>query len=139
MHQPETKETSTMWTVRKIIIAAVAGIVGCVANSIAITAVVGAPLMPLIFSPGREFFSIVFAMSLIPIFATMHGVAAWVTAFVVLEALSSLSAKLVFGAGAPWGLVLFFNGVYAIAAILVYVFGTRSARGTSRTPAGSAP
>ena len=117
-----------MWTTRNIIVAAIAGIAGCIANSIAITAVVGAPLMPLIFSPGREFFSVVFAMSLIPIFAKMGGAAAWVTAFVVLEALSSLSAKLVFGAEAPWSLVLFFNGVYAIVAIVVYVFGAKPVR-----------
>ncbi len=128
MRSPKTAERlRTMWTTRNIIVAAIAGIVGCVANSIAITAVVGAPLLPLIFSPGREFFSIVFAMSLIPIFAKLQGAVAWVTAFVVLEALSSLSAKLVFGAQAPWSLVLFFNGIYAIAAILVYVFGTRTA------------
>ena len=121
-----------MFTPRRIAIAAVAGIVGCVANSIAITAVAGAPLMPLIFSPGREFFSIVFAMALIPIFARLHGAAAWATAFVVLEALSTLSAKLVFGAQAPWGLVLFFNGIYAVAAIGVYAVGTKAAaRGTA--------
>ena len=117
-----------MWTTRNIIVAAIAGIAGCIANSIAITAVVGAPLMPLIFSPGREFFSVLFAMSLIPIFAKMGGAVAWITAFVVLEALASLSAKLIFGAGAPWSLVLFFNGVYAIVAILVYVFGARPVR-----------
>lgn len=120
-----------MWTTRNIVVAAIAGIVGCIANSIAITAVAGAPLMPLIFSPGREFFSIVFAMALIPIFAMMSRAAAWITAFVVLEALSSLSAKLIFGADAPWSLVLFFNGVYAIAAILVYVLAAKPARVTA--------
>ncbi len=119
-----------MFTTRNVLFAALAGIAGCIANSIAITAVTGAPLLSLIFSPGREFFSVVFAMALIPIFARMSGVAAWATGFVVLEALSTLSAKLVFGAAAPWGLVLFFNGIYAIVAIIVYVMGTRGAART---------
>lgn len=112
-----------MFTTRNLAAAALAGIVGCIANSIAITALAGAPLMPLIFSIGREFFSVVFALALIPIFDRMSGAAAWVTAFVVLEALSSLSAKLVFGAEAPWGFVLLVNGAYALAAIVVYAFG----------------
>ncbi|PZX15785.1 hypothetical protein LX81_02418 [Palleronia aestuarii] len=112
-----------MITTRNVVLAAIAGIVGCIANSIAITAALGAPLMPLILSPGREFFSILFAMLLIPIFARMQGAAAWITGIVVLDAIASLSAKLVFGAGAPWSLVLIFNGIYAIAAVAVYAFG----------------
>ena len=114
-----------MFTARNLIVAAIAGIVGCIANSIAITVMAGAPLMPLIFSLGREFWAIIFPMALIPIFARMSGAVAWVTAFVVLEALSSLSAKLVWGAQAPWSTVLLVNGVYAIVAIVVYVFGRR--------------
>ena len=112
-----------MITTRAIVFAAIGGILGCIANSIAITAVAGAPLLPLIFSAGRMFFSILFAMALIPIFSSLSGAAAWATGFVVLNALASLSAKLVFGAGAPWGLVLFFNGIYAVVAVVVYVVG----------------
>ncbi len=112
-----------MFTARNVIIAAVAGVAGCIANSLAITALAGAPLMPLIFSLGREFFSILFAMAMIPIFASMSTAAACVTSFVVLEALSSLSAKLVFGAAAPWSFVLLVNGAYALIAVAVYVAG----------------
>ena len=116
-----------MFTARNIAAAALAGVVGCIANSIAITAIAGAPLLPLIFSLGREFFSVLFALALIPIFARLDGAAAWAVAFVVLNALASLSAKLVFGAQAPWGMVLLFNGVYALAATAVYAAGRERA------------
>ncbi len=45
-----------------------------------------------------------------------------------LETLASLDAEPVFGARAPWSRMLFFNGSYAIAAMLAEVFGTRTAR-----------
>ena len=116
-----------MFTARNAVIAAIGGVVGCIANSIAITALAGAPLLPLILSPGRGFFSILFAMALIPIFARLSGAAAWAAGFVVLNALASLSAKLIWGAGAPWGFVLLVNGVYAIAAVAVYALAPRGA------------
>lgn len=109
-----------MFTARNVVVAALAGIAGCIANSLAITALAGAPLMPLILSLGREFWSIVFAMAMIPIFGRMHGATAWVVSFVVLEALSSLSAKLIWGAQAPWGTVLIVNGAYALVATAIY-------------------
>ena len=116
-----------MVTARNVLVAALAGVVGCIANSVAITLVADAPLAPLILSLGREFFSVLFALALIPIFANLPGLAAWATGFVVLEALASLSAKLVFGAAAPWSLVLFFNGIYALAAMTVYALGQKGA------------
>ena len=112
-----------MVTARNVLVAALAGVVGCIANSVAITLVAGAPLAPLILSLGREFFSVLFALALIPIFANLTGIMAWAAGVVVLEALASLSAKLVFGAAAPWSLVLFFNGIYALAAVAVYAAG----------------
>ena len=117
-----------MFTTRTILVAAIAGVLGCIANSIAITAMAGAELMPLILSAGREFWSIVFAMALIPIFARMEGAAAWVTGIVVLNLLASLSAKLIWGAGAPWGFVFLVNGAYAVVATAVYALAVRPAR-----------
>ena len=114
-----------MFTTRNILIAAIAGVLGCIANSIAITIATGTPVMGLILSPGREFWAIVFAMALIPIFARMAGAAAWITAFVVLNLLATLSAKIIWGADAPWSMVFLFNGVYAIVATAVYVIGRR--------------
>ncbi|MBJ3763390.1 hypothetical protein ILP92_11600 [Maribius pontilimi] len=116
-----------MFTARNVIVAAIAGILGCIANSIAITVMAGAELMPLILSAGREFWSVVFALALIPIFARMSGAAAWITGFVVLNALASLSAKLIWGAGAPWSFVLTVNGAYAIVAVAVYAVGREKA------------
>jgi len=112
-----------MFTVRNIILAAIAGILGCIANSFAITAMAGADPIPLILSAGRQFWSIVFAMALIPIFARTSGVTAWIAGFVVLEALASLSAVYVWGAAAPWSFILLVNGAYALVAIAVYALG----------------
>lgn len=116
-----------MFTMRNVIVAAIAGVIGCIANSLAITAMAGADPVPLILSAGREFWSIVFAMALIPIFVHMSRVTAWITGFLVLNALASLSAVYIWGAGAPWSFVLTVNGVYALAAVIVYAVGrTRS-------------
>jgi hypothetical protein len=112
-----------MFTMRNIIVAAVAGVIGCIANSLAIMAMAGADPMPLILSAGRQFWSIVFAMALIPIFARLSQVTAWIAGFLVLNALASLSAVYIWGAGAPWGFVLTVNGAYALAAVAVYALG----------------
>ncbi|SLN48850.1 hypothetical protein ROJ8625_02391 [Roseivivax jejudonensis] len=116
-----------MFTPRLLLLAALAGIAGCIANSIAVSVLFGAPLWPLILSPGREFWSIVFALALVPIFARMAPVAAGATGFVVLNLLASVSAKLIWGAGAPWTMVFVVNGVYAIVAVAVYAAGREKA------------
>jgi len=112
-----------MFTLRNIALAAIAGILGCIVNSLAITAMAGADPIPLILSAGRQFWSIVFAMALIPIFARMSGVTAWIVGFLALNALASLSAVYIWGAGAPWGFILTVNGAYALVAVAVYVLG----------------
>ena len=112
-----------MFTVRNVILAAIAGILGCIANSFAISAMAGADPIPLILSPGREFWSIVFAMALIPIFARASGVTAWIVGFVVLDALASLSAVYIWGAAAPWSFILLVNGIYALVTVAVYALG----------------
>ncbi len=118
-----------MFTARNVVIAVIAGIVGTIANSIAIGVVLGAPVMPLIFSFGREVVAILVALLLVPIFARMSGGAAWATALVALTIIPSLLAKLVFAAGAGWGMVLFLNLIYALAATAVYVAGRRNSGG----------
>ena len=116
-----------MFDTRTIIAAVLAGIAGTIANSIAITAAMGAPLMPLIFSFGREAVAILVALLLIPIFARLSGASAWICSFLTLTILPSVLAKLVFDAGSSWSAVLMLNAVYAIVAILVYVLVVRNA------------
>lgn len=112
-----------MFTLRNITVAAIAGILGCICNALAIAVMAGADPTPLFLSAGRQFWSIVFAMALIPIFARMPGVAAWITGFLVLDALASLSAVYIWGAGAPWSFILTVNGAYALAAVVGYALG----------------
>lgn len=114
-----------MFTTRNLILVVLAGIVGTIANSIAITLFLGAPIWPLIFSFGREIVAILVAALLIPIFGKLPEAQAWPVALVVLTVVPSVLAKLVFGLGAPWGTVLLLNLVYAVAATLVYSLGRR--------------
>jgi len=62
-------------------------------------------------------------MALIPIFARLSQVSAWIAGFLVLNALASLSAVYIRGAGAPWDFVLTVNGAYALAAVAVCALG----------------
>jgi len=116
-----------MFTTRTVLAAVIAGILGLIGNAIAITALAGAELMPLILSAGRAFWSVVFALALIPIFARMNRATAWITGIVVLDLLATLSAKLIWGAGAPWGFAFLVNGVYALVATAVYALSARPA------------
>ena len=122
-----------MFSKRNVLISCLAGVIGCIANSLALAMIApDASFFDLVFSAGREFFSIVFAMALIPIFSLAPGAASYLVAFVVLNAMASLSAKLVWEARASWSFVLFVNGIYAIVAITVYATGRRN----DRTPFG---
>tara|TARA_R100000306_G_C4356321_1_gene132900 strand:- start:442 stop:825 length:384 start_codon:yes stop_codon:yes gene_type:complete len=110
-----------MFNSRNIIAAILAGIAGTIANSIAVSAALGAPLLDLIFSFGREAVAILVALLLIPIFARMEGAAAWLTGFLTLAIVPSILAKTVFAIEAGWTTVLILNAVYAITAVIVYV------------------
>ena len=122
----------------KIVIAVVvAGIVGTLANSIAVTAAFGAPFVPLALSFGRNAVAILVAALLPAIYRNTAGTTAHLIALVALTVIPSLLAKLVFGADAPWLAVLLLNAVYAVAAIVTYLLivrpseHARPARGTS--------
>ena len=98
-----------------------AGILGTAANALAVSLLFGAPLMPLILSPGRNAVAILVAILLIPIFARMRGAGAWITALILLTVIPSILAKTVFAAQAPWGTVLGLNSVYALVATIIFV------------------
>lgn len=98
----------------------VAGIVGTLANSVAVAAAIGAPFAPLALSPGRHAVAILVA-GLLPLIDRMwRGMAGQLVALALLTVVPSLLAKLVFGIGAPWLAVLLLNAVYALAAIVAY-------------------
>ena len=109
-----------MFGTRSLIAAVVAGIAGTVANSLIVSALVGAPVMGLIFSFGREAVAILCAFLLIPLFARLPETQAWIAGIVTLTALPSLLAKTVFAADAPWTMVLGVNAVYAVTAVIVF-------------------
>ncbi|MFZ3580873.1 hypothetical protein ACOI1H_01720 [Loktanella sp. DJP18] len=109
-----------MFTLRNLIIVAIAGIIGTIANAIAVNIVAGAEVMPLILSWGRHAVAVVVALLLIPIFARRADLGAWILALVALTVIPSLLAILVFGAAAPWTFVLSVNAVYAFFATLIF-------------------
>ena len=107
--------------VRKVIAVIAAGIAGTLVNSAAAAAVLGADkFAPFAFSPGRHGVAIAVAALIPAAFALLSGPAALGLAAALLTVVPSLLAKLVFGSGASWGLVLALNLVYAVAAIVVY-------------------
>ncbi|MEX2629960.1 MAG: hypothetical protein WD341_08480 [Tistlia sp.] len=104
------------------IIAAVvlAGIGGTLANSLAVWQVVGADFLALALSPGRNGVAIAVAAALPVILPRVQGLWGWLFALVVLAVVPSLLARYLFGSGAPWETLLLFNGIYALAACLIY-------------------
>ncbi|MBM9594497.1 hypothetical protein [Roseitranquillus sediminis] len=116
----------TLYNIRTVLSAVIAGIVGAVANSLVVSVVAGAPLLPLIFSFGRETVAILVALLLPLVFLRLSGWQAWVTALILLTLIPSILAKTVFGIPAPVPRVLTFNFIYALAATLAYVTMVRS-------------
>ncbi len=112
---------------REIIAVVAAGIAGTVANGVAVALVVAPARIDLLLVPGRYGVAILVAAALPFLFRRLNGAAAWISALVTLTVVPSLLAKLVFGAGAPWGLVLGLNAVYAVVAIAIYRLATRLA------------
>jgi hypothetical protein len=109
-----------MPAVRLIVATVVAGVAGTIANSVILALLTPNPFVPLAISPGRNAVAIAVAVLLPVIYAVTSGGAAAALALVAMTVVPSLLAKLVFGAGAPWGFVLGVNTVYALAAWAVY-------------------
>ncbi|MCG8547316.1 MAG: hypothetical protein MJE12_24220 [Alphaproteobacteria bacterium] len=105
---------------RSIVAAVAAGIAGTVVNAFAVAAVVSTDKLSLALVPGRYAIGIALCLVL-PLLHSVLSVRAFyafAAAFLTLGA--SLLAKFVFLATAPWGAVLGFNLVYALAAIVVF-------------------
>ena len=110
-----------------------AGIVGTLVNTIAVILVVGAPFA-LFFALGRYVVAIIVAGALPFVYRSMSGLQAHLVAGAILTIVPSVLAKLVFGVGAPWALVMILNAVYAAAAITTYLVLTGRSRLIKRSP-----
>ena len=113
---------------RNVIVAIIAGIVGTIANSIAINIMAGAEVMPLILSFGRNAIAILVALLLIPLFRGGSAFVAFVLGVVLLTVIPSLLAKYVFAAQAPWSMVMTVNFIYAVVATVIYAATHRAKR-----------
>jgi hypothetical protein len=96
-------------------------VAGTVTNSAAVAAYTPNEFIPLATSPGRIGVAVALAALLPLIYAVMTGPGAVTIALLALTVIPSALAKLVFGAGFPWGIVLALNGVYAVTAWAVYL------------------
>ena len=110
-----------MSIVRVLLAVVVAGIAGTIANSAVVAAFTPNEFVPLAISPGRNAVAILVALLVPLIYAGITGATAAILAIVALTVIPSVLAKLVFGVGAPWLLVLGFNAVYAIVAWAVHL------------------
>jgi hypothetical protein len=104
-----------------ILAVVIAGVAGTIANSVVVAALTPNDFLALAISPGRLIVAIIVAALLPVIYAQMSGAKAGVVAVAALTIIPSLLAKLVFGVGAPWGLALGVNAVYAVVAWAVYL------------------
>ncbi len=118
---------------RGLIAIIVAGIVGTIANTAALVAVLGSERLNLALVPGRYVVAIALCGALPPMDRWLRGVWFWAAALAWLTVAPSLLAKLAFGAQAGWGAVLAFNLVYALAALATYWIIVGRRRGAERT------
>ena len=101
----------------RILAVIVAGVAGTVTNSAVVATYTPNEFIPLATSPGRIGVAVAVAVLLPLIYAFMTGPGAVTLALLALTVIPSALAKLVFGVGAPWGIVLAFTGVYAVYGV----------------------
>ncbi len=110
-----------------------AGTAGTLANAAAAAIAVDADLIRFALVPGRYAVAILVTAAL-PLLFRLPG--RWipvVAGLCWLTVVPSLLAKLAFGAGAPWPIVLGLNGVFAVAALLTYRLTALPLRGSPAT------
>ena len=106
---------------RTTLAVAFAGIVGTLANAVARALGGGMDKLSLALVPGRYAVAIAVCAALPLLGRYLDRAGFWLAAVPMLVMIPSLLAKLVFGADAGWASVLFYNAVYAVAAIATYV------------------
>jgi len=106
--------------VKMIIAVIIAGVAGTIANAVAASIIIAPEKINFLYVPNRYLIAIAIAALLPFLYTYIGGAVGWALSLIALILVPSLIAKLVLGAGAPWGLVLGLNGIYAITAIAIY-------------------
>ena len=98
-----------------------AGIAGCFATNLFAWQIAGIPLWAIAKQPGKQLWSVIFAIPLYWLLA-IPGALGVLVAFVWLITAPTVGSKFYFGPkDAPWMRLFAFHSGYAIAAILVYL------------------
>ena len=106
-----------------------AAVVGTLVNAFAAALVVSPDKIALALVPGRYLVAIGLCALLPPLAAIASGWRFALLGAAVLTLGASLLAKLAFGAGASWTLVLSLNAVFAVAAVASYGLAVRGRTG----------
>lgn len=109
-----------MFSTRVLTAVVVAAIAGTLFNAVAVAIAVSPDRLALALVPGRYIVAIVLCLALPLLSREFDRLWFFVIGIFWLTVAASVVAKLVFGVGAPWSMVLGFNLVYAVAAIIVY-------------------
>ena len=122
-----------MLSARTVAAVIAAGLVGAVANNAFVAVIMQVsglgiePAIELAQRPGRYAIAIAVA-ALLPLLARLPGAKAWAAALVLLTAIPTLLAKLVFTPDAPLVWLIAANLVYAGAATAAYALIARRRR-----------
>ncbi len=115
-----------MHLIRTFIIVILAGIAGTLANAFAASVAISPEKLNFIYVLGRYGVAIGVALFIPLIYHfVLSGKAGFIVSALVLTVAASLLAKLYFGAGAPWSLVLSLNLVYGVVATALYTILSR--------------
>jgi hypothetical protein len=106
---------------RTVTAVVLSGVVGTLANALARAIGGGMDKLNLALVPGRYAVAIAVCAVLPLLGRSLSRSRFWLAALPILVIVPSVLAKFVFAADAGWASVLFYNAIYAIAAIVTYV------------------
>ncbi|MDY8110530.1 hypothetical protein U0C82_15415 [Fulvimarina sp. 2208YS6-2-32] len=108
-------------TLRIILGIVLGGILGCIATGAAVALIAGGDFAAFVTDPGKHGVSIAIAVVLPAFFLSMSMGWAILVGIVWCDVVAAVLTKFVFGgADAPWSMLLGFNLVYAVVAVLVF-------------------
>ncbi|PHR61289.1 MAG: hypothetical protein COA43_04745 [Robiginitomaculum sp.] len=111
-----------MFKMKTLIYIVLAGIVGTIANAVAAAIIVSPEKLNFIYDLSRYGIAIFLALLIPVIYRIMpSALSRFLVSVLALTLGASLLAKLYFGVGAPWLLVLSLNLVYAVVTTTIYV------------------